>query len=526
MKTNFFYLFLIILAIFGVSCQDSNTSQQKANVIFITFDDLRPDIGCYGNDEIFTPSLDKFAESGMVFMRTYCQVAVCQPSRASFFTGIRPDSLGSWHLNDHHRGLHPDVTVMPQYFHSQGYYTVGIGKTLHNSVHDSIAWDEPDLRPAAYKTPEFVGRDAETFHYDPEIIKRQAAIRETRKRNNPGKALYADGWGYGKSIEAPDLPDEVLYDGAQTELAIETIKRLKEMDKPFFLSLGYYRPHLPFVSPQKYWELYDADKITPAPNPYLPADAPVFAMNSTYELGACYDVAPFQKHPALGSLPDSIRRYLKHGYYASVSYVDACFGRLIDALYEMDLMDNTVIALVGDHGWKLGEHNSWCKQTNYEVDLRVPFIVYAPGMKNAGKKSERLTELVDLFPTLCELAGVNVPGYFQGTSVVPLLNDPDAEWKTAAFSQFHRRPQNTLDGNRYMGYSMITDRYHYIEWYYWDDERHIPLDYVTSELYDLHNDPDENQNISLRKENSDLVNRLSRQLSAGWKEARPARNQF
>ncbi len=524
MKRNYHYILPLIMLLFfllSVSCQNSTTYDKKPNVIFITFDDLRPDIGCYGNEEISTPSLDKFAESGMVFMRTYCQVAVCQPSRASFFTGIRPDSLGSWHLNDHHRGAHPDVVVMPQYFHSQGYHTVGIGKTLHNFVHDSIAWDEPDLRPEAYKTVEMIDRDAESFHYDPEIIKRQSQIRESRKRNNPGKTLYADGWGYGKSIEAPELPDEVLYDGAQTELAIETIRRLKEMDKPFYLSLGYYRPHLPFVAPKKYWDLYDRGKITPAPNPYIPIDAPLFAMNSTYELGACYDVAPFQKHPALGPLPDSIRRYLKHGYYASVSYVDACFGKLIDALHEMELMDNTIIALIGDHGWKLGEHNSWCKQTNYEVDLRVPFIVYAPGLKNAGRKSQRLTELVDLFPTLCELAGVEVPDYFQGTSVVPLLEEPEREWKTAAFSQFHRRPQNAFDGKRYMGYSMVTDKHHYIEWYYWDDDIHQPLDYVTSELYDLINDPEENRNISQKPENTLLVKQLSEQLNAGWRAALP-----
>ena len=495
--------------------------EKHPNVIFISFDDLRPELGCYGNQEIKSPNLDRFADAGMVFLNTYCQVAVCQPSRASYMTGLRPDTVGSWHLGDHHRGVHPDIVTMPQYFHKYGYYTVSIGKVFHNFVYDSISWDEPDLRPEEYKTEDKINRDAESFHYDDDITAKQLELRAERKRNNPGIKLYADGWGYGKSVESPDLPDVVLYDGAQTELAIETIERLKEMDKPFYLALGYFRPHLPFVAPKEYWDLYDAESITPAPNPFLPVDAPGFAMNSTYELGACYDIAEYQKHPALGPLPDTLRKMLKHGYYASVSYVDACFGKLIDALEEMNLMDNTIIALVGDHGWKLGEHGSWCKQTNYENDTRVPMIIYAPLIKGAGKKTDRLTELVDVFPTLCELSGIEVADYLQGTSVVPLLHEPDREWKTAIFSQFHRRPRVAIDSQRYMGYGMRTEKYHYIEWYHWDDEKNIPLDSVTCELYNHSVDPEENYNVAVKEENTNLIKQLSRQLKAGWKAARP-----
>jgi len=512
-------LALALTSAFLISC---NTQQdEKLNVIFIAFDDLRPELGCYGNIEIKSPNLDRFADAGMVFLNTYCQVAVCQPSRASFMTGLRPDSVGSWHLGDHHRGMHPDVITMPQYFQKHGYHTVSIGKVFHNFVYDSISWDEPDLRPEQYKTPDKINRDAESFHYDEEITRKQLELRAERKRNNPGRKLYADGWGYGKSIEAPELPDEVLYDGAQTDLAIKTIERLKESGKPFYLALGYFRPHLPFVAPKKYWDLYEAAEISPASNPFLPINAPGFAMNSTYELGACYDIAPFQKHPALGPLPDSIQYYLKHGYYASVSYVDACFGKLMDAITDMGLDENTVIALVGDHGWKLGEHNSWCKQTNYENDTHVPFIVYAPGMKTAGSKTDGLTELVDVFPTLCELAGIEVADYLQGTSVAPLIEDPDREWKSAAFSQFHRRPRVSIDSQRYMGYSMRTSRYHYIEWYHWDDQNNIPIDSVTCELYDHSTDPEENINIAEKPENTELIKQLSHQLAAGWRAARP-----
>jgi iduronate 2-sulfatase len=514
------FVLLSILFVSG-TLKKNDSINKRPNVIFISFDDLRPELGCYGNDEILTPNLDKLANQGVAFLNTYCQVAVCQPSRASYMTGLRPDSVGSWHLGDHHRGVHPDIVTMPQYFKNYGYYTVSIGKIFHNYVYDSISWNEPDLRPEEYKTPDRINRDAETFHYDDAITAKQLELRAERLRNNPGEKLYAGGWGYGTSVEAPDLADEILYDGAQTELAIETIERLKEMNKPFYLALGYFRPHLPFVAPKKYWDLYNADSITPAFNPFLPVDAPAFAINSTYELGACYDIAEYQKHPVLGPLPDSIQKMLKHGYYASVSYVDACFGKLMDALERMGLTDNTIIAIVGDHGWKLGEHGSWGKMTNYEIDTRVPLIIRAPGIDGVGKSSKRLTELVDVFPTLCELSGIEVADYLQGTSVVPLLNNPDKEWKSAVFSQFHRRPRVSIDGQRYMGYSMRTDQYHYIEWYFWDNENKIPLDYVATELYDHQNDPEENVNIATDPQNSELIEALGEKLKAGWRSARP-----
>ncbi len=520
MRINTFISLAFVLSIAFSAC--SRDAEKLPNVIFVSFDDLRPELGCYGNKEIKTPNIDRFADAGVAFLNTYCQVAVCQPSRASYMTGLRPDSIRCWHLGDHHRGGIPEVKTMPQYFHDMGYHTVSIGKIFHNHVPDSISFDEPDLRPEEYKTAERITQDAESFHYDDEITEMQLKIRaEKIKNRKPGQKLYADGWGYGKSVESSDVPDVIMYDGAQTELAIETIDRVKDMDKPFYLALGYFRPHLPFVAPTKYWDLYNENSITPASNPFLPKNAPVFAMNSTYELGACYDINEFQRHPANGPLPEDIQLSLKHGYYASVSYVDACFGSLLDALEEMDLMENTVIALIGDHGWKLGEHGSWCKQTNYEIDTHVPMIVYANGIKGAGKQSERLTELVDVFPTLCDLAGIDVPDYLQGTSVRPLLDEPDREWKSAIFSQFHRRPKVALDGQRYMGYGMRTERYHFIDWYYWDNENKVPLDYVECELYDHETDPDENINIAVNPANAELILQLRTQLKAGWRNAVP-----
>lgn len=513
------YCLLFLLLLLASAC-DKNP-QTNPNIIFISFDDLRPELGCYGNEEIKTPNLDRLAEEGVVFLNTYCQVAVCQPSRASYMTGIRPDSVRAWHLGDHHRGAHPDIVTMPQYFKKFGYHTVSIGKIFHNHVPDSISFDEPDLRPPQYRTADMVDRDAETFHYDDEITAAQARRRADLMISRPGEKLYNDGWGYGTSVESYDGSDSEFYDGAQTDLALETLERLKDMDKPFFLAMGYYRPHLPFVAPKKYWDLYDRDEITPALNNYIPENAPGFAMNSMYELKSCLDMQSIVQHPVLGTLPDSLGRMLKHGYYASVSYVDACFGRLMDGLDEMGLSDNTIIVIIGDHGWKLGEHNSWGKMTNYEIDTRVPLIIRASGIKGKGQSTERLTELVDVFPTLCELAGIDVADYLQGTSMVPLLDDTERPWKSAIFSQFHRRAKVSIDSLRYMGYAMRTDRYHYIEWYYWDNDNKVALDYVASELYDHQTDPGENTNIADIPENKDLVNDLSKALKDGWRAARP-----
>jgi iduronate 2-sulfatase len=524
-SVSYLPLFVLSFALLGAflsACNDiDSNSWKKPNVIFVSFDDLRPELGCYGFEEIKTPNLDRLASEGVAFLNNYCQVAVCQPSRASYMTGLRPDSVRSWHLGDHHRGAHPDIVTMPQYFKQFGYHTVSIGKIFHNHVPDSISFDEPDLRPPEYRTADMVDRDAESFHYDSIITSEQIRLRAERIKARPGVKLYGGGWGYGTAVESYDAPDDQFYDGAQTDLALETIARLKDMDEPFYLAMGYYRPHLPFIAPKKYWDLYDRENITPAPNNYIPENAPGFAMNSMYELGSCYDMKGIVQHPVLGTMPDSISRILKHGYYASVSYVDACFGRLMDGLEAMGIADNTIIVIIGDHGWKLGEHGSWGKMTNYEIDTRVPLIIRAEGIKGKGRSSERLTELVDVFPTLCELAGIDVAEYLQGTSMVPLLNDPDREWKTAIFSQFHRRPRVSIDSLRYMAYAIRTERYHYIEWYFWDNENKEPLDYVASELYDHQTDPDENINIAEYPDNAKLLDELSRSLKAGWRAARP-----
>jgi len=510
-----------LLSFGALSChppEDKQKPPKKLNVLFVSIDDLGPNLGAYDNQYIHSPNLDAFAQTGTTFRNTYCQAAVCAPSRASLMTGLRPDSTRVWHLGDKFRKVRPDAVTMPQHFHQQGYRTVCIGKIFHNYMPDSVSWDEPDLRPAQYLRPEWLKRDGETFYVNEETQRQQKIKRDLRIAKRPN--YYADGWNNGPAWEMEDVHDTLYFDGAQTELAKRTLTRLSKSDQPFYLALGYFRPHLPFAVPKKYWDLYDRDSLPLASNPFVPKQSPIMSMNSMYELRG-YDGFSNLKHPSENVMSEDTARILKHGYYASVSYVDALFGDVIKHLRTLGLYENTVIIVWGDHGWKLGEHNGWCKQTNYNIDIHVPMMVYTPEQLNAGKQTFEITELIDMFPSLCELAHIDAPDYLQGTSFVPLMEDPKRTWKSAAFSQFHRRPKVTPDGKRYMGYSLKTKEYHYVEWYYWNNKTKEKGEFVTSELYDSIADPDENENVSSLAENAAIVEQLSAQLLAGWRAAQP-----
>jgi iduronate 2-sulfatase len=508
-----------------LGCQASKTlssseeASRKPNILFVIVDDLRPEMGCYGNAHIKTPHFDAFARESLRFSNAYCQNAACAPSRASVMTGLRPASTRVWSLGHKFRETIPDVVTMPQTFHQHGYHTVSMGKIFHNHMPDRISFDEADLKPSAYMTAEMIDRDPESFYYDDAIKAELAEVRKQRLARNP--RAYAGGWAYGRSTECSEAPDDAFYDGAQTRLALDTLKRLKQGDKPFYLALGYFRPHLPFVAPKKYWDLYDRDSLPLAANPFLPKDAPPMAMNSCYELRGCYDLEHV-KHPAQEKLDEKTARSLKHGYYASVSYVDACFGRLIKGLKALELDQDTIVVVWGDHGWKLGEHASWCKQTNYAIDTKVPLMVSVPGMNTRGRRCERLTELVDLYPTLCDLAGVGIPAELEGTSLVPLLDDPTRPWKKAAFCHYVQRPKVTPDNRCYMGFSMTTERYHYVQWHSWDQDTEQAGDQVAVELYDHQTDPHENINCAAQPAYAERVKRLAQQLKGGWQAARPS----
>lgn len=511
-----------VLLLGGVQLHEINaqTPSERPNILLLSIDDLRPDLGCYGNKEIKTPNIDALAEKAMTILNTHCQSAVCAPSRASTMLGYRPDSTRVWYLGDEFRKIDPDAVTMPQYFHKTGYYTVNIGKIFHNFMPDSISWDEPDLRPYPYNTEPHLYRDGETYWYTEESKAIQEATRNKllEKVNSP-RELYADGWNRGPALEFADLPDSVYYDDKQTTLALETIKRIKSKKRPFFMGLGYYRPHLPFVVPKKYWDLYPEGSVSPPPNPKLPENAPVMASSSNYELRFYHNPHEIGR-PEDPPLPQQYVDSLRRGYYASVSFIDAQVGRLIEGLKQMGIYENTIIVLWGDHGWKLGDHNGWGKQTNFRIDTHTPLIIKAANQKQ-GKKIKALTELVDIFPTVCDLAGVEKAAYFQGTSLTPLFENPDRPWKEAVFSQFRRTVRSSKDGHEYMGYSMQTQRYHYVEWYRWDNKTKTRGEYAARELYDHQVDFDETKNIVQHPENAELVKGLSKKLEKGWRAALP-----
>ena len=502
--------------------KDIDNSQkkiEKPNVLFISIDDLRPSLGVFGDSIAITPHIDQLASEGTTFIDAYCQASVCAPSRASLMTGLRPDSTRVWHLGDKFREINPNAVTMPQYFSKFGYHTVNIGKIFHNYMPDSISWDEPDLRPSRYVKKDWLKRDGETFYISEEVNASQAVKRDSLLKIKPVR--YADGWNTGPAWEAADVHDTMYYDGAQTKLAKATLTRLSKMNRPFYMGLGYFRPHLPFAVPKKYWDLYDPNKMPLANNNMIPEGAPLYSMNSMYELRS-YDGFSHIGHPTSSyQMGEDTVRTLRQGYYASVSYVDALLGDLFSHLKQLKIYENTIIIIWGDHGWKLGDHNSWGKMTNYNIDLKVPVIVRYPNQEFQGGKANGMIELVDLFPSICEMAGIDIPDYMQGTSFVPLTKNPKLDWKKATFSQFHRRPKVSADGKRYMGYSMNTKEYHFISWYEWDAQTGNRGKFKSYELYNKIFDPFETQNIAEREDMRDIIMTLSNQLESGWKKALP-----
>ena len=296
----------------------------------------------------------------------------------------------------------------------------------------------------------------------------------------------------GPAYECADVPDKTYTDGVIADEAIAALRKMK--DRPFFLALGFLKPHLPFIAPKKYWDMYDRDRIPMAANPFAPKDAPKIALTNWGEMRAYHDI------PKVGPLTDEEARTLKHGYYACVSYIDAQLGRVLNELDRLGLRDNTVVILWGDHGWKLGEHAMWCKHTNFEIDARVPMICAAPKQKAYGRHSAALVEFVDIYPTLCELADLPLPNHLEGDSFAALLDTPDLPGEAMALSQYPR-------GN-IMGYSMRTDRYRLTLW----QKRQAPHETVAVELYDHESDPDENVNVAAYPTNAELVEKLTTRL--------------
>ena len=498
---------------------------RRPNILFIAVDDLRPELGAYGHSEIKSPNIDALAKSGIVFERAYCQQAVCSPTRSSLLTGTRPDTTKVWDLVTHFRAALPDVVTLPQLFKNNGYFVQGMGKIYHGGYDDPQSWSVPFATPkaAVYALPENVALNARRFEVDPDD-ETVAAAKTKKGGKGKGKAKAAaaaepsvtvpDSMPAHKNIrgpafEAADVPDNTFQDGKVAELAISTLQQMSQKKEPFFLAVGFVKPHLPFVSPKKYWDLYDPAKLELAPNKFRPKAAPDYAILPGGELRNYYGIPE-------GSIPDDLARQLKHGYHAAVSYTDAQIGLVLAELDRLGLRENTIVVLWGDHGWKLGEHDAWCKHSNTENDTNAPLIISAPGLKHAGEHSRALVEFVDVYPTLAELAGLPLPAHLEGLSLKPLLEKPAQPWKLAAFSQYPRNAGKTGAG-QLMGYSMRTNRYRLTVWVARDD--HTKIDAI--ELYDHQNDPLENTNVAKLPANTELVEQLMAQWRKGWRGAQP-----
>lgn len=456
----------------------------KKNVLFIAVDDLRPELGCYGHPMIKSPNIDKLAAEGTLFTRTYCQQAICAPSRASLLSGCRPDTTKIYDLNNPLRTAMPDVLSLPQHFKKNGYTSIRLGKIYHHAYDDKPGWTEmPKPVGQMYCTKENL-----------DLVRRKRA--EAREKGLKG--VKARRYSRATATECGDVPDNAYPDGAAADAAIEMIRKHKE--KPFFLAVGFKKPHLPFNAPKKYWDMYKREDIK-LPDRSQPKGALRFAFTNWGELRNYSDI---QKQ---GDLNDKMTRKLIHGYYACVSYIDAQIGRVLDELKKQGLDKNTVVVLWGDHGWKLGEYGDWCKHTNFELDTHVPMIFRAPGFKG-GQKCDALTEFVDIYPTLADLCGLGVPKHCEGLSVAPLLKDPKSPWKKAAFSQYPR--------GRVHGYSLRTERYRYTEW-----RENKTKKVVERELYDHQEGPFARKNLAKDPKHAELVSNLAKMMKQGWKGALP-----
>ena len=514
------------------------SAQQLKNVLFFAIDDLRPELGAYGHDYIKSPHIDDLASKSILFERAYCQVAVCSPSRTSLLTGRRADSNHVWrNADDEYWRTVPDATnatTIPQYFKENGYLTIGMGKIFHPG-------------PANGKS------DVE-YSWSPESLPYSHISENDSEADDMSWHIF-------------DVPDSELVDGKLTETAISFLQNIKQNrsngdTRPFFVAVGFHKPHLAWYCPKKYYDMYPTtEDIKLAENPDAPEGMPPIAY-STWRSGYKDLKEALENHTNCNSkhidiitnkecaFNDTLARKLKRAYYSCVSYTDAQVGRVVQELETQGFADDTIIVLWGDHGWQLGEHNIWSKFTNFEDGTHVPFMIRVPGITDNGMKTKALVELIDIFPSLTELTGLDVPpmctensaksiACVEGSSVAPLLKNPDQQWKKGAFSQFARPYSGMVeipghppfDRNQHdenvMGYTIRTDKYRFTEWYTFDRNTSKP-DFNAkwgTELYD-HSTPtisfnDENVNLADKPEMESTVNELRKALHDGWRAALP-----
>lgn len=428
----------------------------RPNVLFIAVDDLRPELACYGKQHIHSPNIDQLAATGVLFERAYCMVPTCGASRASLMTGIRPARRRFVSYLARADKDAPGIATFNTQFRNNGYYTVSLGKVFHHASDSAEGWSEPAWRTKGIP-----------WYRNPENHK----LHTTRQKK--GSRSRGPAW------ESADVADDAYADGVIAERAIADLRRLNDRDEPFFLAVGFLKPHLPFIAPRKYWNLYDKDEIHLPENYHVPKDAPKESIHSSGEMRAYSGI------PARGPVSEETARNLIHGYYACVSYADAQVGKLLDELDRLNLADNTIVVLWGDHGWNLGEHTLWCKHSCYETSMQIPLIVRAPGV-DGGQRRSGLVESIDLYPSLCELAGLPLPEHLQGRSFATLMKDAETEWKSAAVGRFQK------------GDTIRTDSFRFTEYTDKQGKR------TSQMLYDHTADPRENTNMAASQQESVL----------------------
>lgn len=447
MKSNYLAKGLMLPLAFSIAAGTADAQKKKMNVLFIAVDDMNNDLGCYGHPIVKSPNIDRLASRGIAFANSYCQFPLSSPSRSSVLTGLRPDQTAVFDLRYHFRQDLPDIITLPQMFINNGYYVARVGKMYHygnpgdigtNGLDDRASWMER-INPAGLDKTSL---ELDVMNYSPQrgLGSAMAFLSDTR----------------GKDTEHTD-----------GQVATETIKLLeKNREKPFFIACGFYKPHTPWITPSKYFDMYDPVDMTMPKIPMeKPGQYPPLALNSTNPwpyFGVSYDQA----------------LECKLAYFAAISFVDAQIGRVLDALDSLGLSENTIIVFWSDHGYLLGEHGLWFKQSCFEESAKSPLIISVPGSKTEGETCRRTVELVDIYPTLAEATGLTPPDYIQGISLLPLINNPKARWEHPAFTQVQR--------GKVPGHSVRTEVWRYTEWGFGD---------MGAELYNEESDPQELYNL-------------------------------
>ncbi|MDF1823962.1 MAG: sulfatase [Verrucomicrobiales bacterium] len=463
------FLFSALLSLFiGMRGSTKASDLKRPNVLFIAVDDLRVELACYGSPHVISPHIDQLAREGTLFENAYCQQTVCNPSRASVLTGRRPDTLRVWDLPTHFRANSPDVITLPQYFKENGYFSQGIGKIFHNWRQDHWRGD-----PDSWSVPS-------VLHYNSHSKDKPVVAGEVP----PDVSTL-------KLTESRDVPDDAYFDGRVAEAAVKALRELKGKKEPFFLGVGFWKPHTPFNAPKKYWDLYQPERIPLPANTLPPQDVPEIALTSDRFKGT-----------------ESELREMHHGHLAAISYLDAQVGKVMEELKALNLLEETIVVFWSDHGLHLGEHGLMRKTTVFDLDARVPLIIRSAEFARR-QRSDSLVELLDIYPTLTELCGLEFPKGVEGVSLVPLLEAPGRSVRQVALTQTARPNYPRGEMPEVMGYSIRSKDHRYTEW-----RDFASGEVVSRELYDHRRDSGETVNLAGREDVVSLVEKFSEQLQA------------